>query len=355
MHFDLTEEQKMLQDSVNGFLADQNDDAALTRYIDSDTPDIDLWDAISELGLPAILVPEEHGGLGMDLLTAAVVMESMGFNGTPSNFAYHCLAALAIASGGSDEQKTRWLPGIASGEIRATFACAEALGDGNWQPNQWTLTGDTLTGVKTHVIEANKAQLILVGLAGGKLGIVTVDDSVTIEQTPSLDRTRRLCQVTFNATQVELLAEAKGERIRDAALILHSADAFGAAKKALDMAVHYAGEREQFGRLIGSFQAMKHQLANAAEMIAPTRSLFWYAAHAFDAMPDESEQQAALAKAHITEIAVKVGRAAVEAHGGIGYTWEYTLHVWLKRAMFDRNYMGSPGFHRQRVADLNGW
>src|SRR5690606_31711344 len=116
-----------------------------------------------------------------------------------------------------------------------------------------------------------------------------------------------------------------------------------------------AKTRKQFDKLIGSFQGLKYQIANAATEHEPCRNLFWYAAHCFDAIPADSERFAALAKAHVTDVAVRVARMAVEAHGGIGFTWEYPLHYFLKRAMFDRSYLGLPAAHRERAARLAGW
>ena len=143
--------------------------------------------------------------------------------------------------------------------------------------------------------------------------------------------------------------------MRDAALVLLAADAFGSGQRLLDMCVQYAKEREQFGVTIGHFQALKHQLANLALEIEPTRGLYWYAAHAFDHVQDESARTAALAKAHITDRTMQIARDAVEAHGGIGFTWECDVQIWFKRAMFDRAWMGTPSVHRERAAQMAGW
>ena len=121
------------------------------------------------------------------------------------------------------------------------------------------------------------------------------------------------------------------------------------------MTVEYAKTREQFGVTIGHFQALKHQLSNMAVAIEPTRALYWYAAHAWDEIPEESERTAALAKAHITETATQIARDVVEAHGGIGFTWECDVQIWFKRVLFDRAFLGSPSFHRRRAADLADW
>jgi alkylation response protein AidB-like acyl-CoA dehydrogenase len=144
-------------------------------------------------------------------------------------------------------------------------------------------------------------------------------------------------------------------RLVDALLVLLSADACGAGLRAYRMAVEYANVRTQFGQVIGKFQALRHQLANMAVDMEPCRALYWYAAYAWDTIPQKQRRTAATAKAHITDMAVRSARAAVEAHGGIGYTWEYPLHLYLKRAMHSRLHMGSPALHRERMALLARW
>jgi alkylation response protein AidB-like acyl-CoA dehydrogenase len=202
------------------------------------------------------------------------------------------------------------------------------------------------------------ASLFVVGLSGGELGLVEANASgVTRSPLEGVDRTRKLGEVRFEGAAVELLPQGKAQSaaVRDAALILLAADAFGGARRCLDMAVNYAKEREQFGVKIASFQALRHQLANMAIETEPMRGLYWYAAHAFDHVPERASYAAALAKAHLTDRYQQVARDAVEAHGGIGYTWEYDIHILLKRAMFDYAFMGAPAVHRARVADMAGW
>ena len=145
------------------------------------------------------------------------------------------------------------------------------------------------------------------------------------------------------------------EQLVDAGCVLLAADAFGAAHQIVRATAAYLQSRRQFGQPVAQFQAVKHQLANMALDIDPTRGLWWYAAHAFDHAPAEAPRAAALAKAHIAERAQQVARDAVEAHGGIGFTWECDVHIWFKRAMFDRLWLGPPELHRERFAALEGW
>jgi alkylation response protein AidB-like acyl-CoA dehydrogenase len=178
---------------------------------------------------------------------------------------------------------------------------------------------------------------------------------VKVEPVDAVDRTQRVATVHFENAPAEVLAVPVGERVRDAGLVLLAADALGGAWRLVEMATEYAGTREQFGRKIAEFQAVKHQLADMAIAVEPARAVVWYAAHAFDHLPEEAEHAAAMAKAHITDRHVQVARDAVEIYGGIGLTWECEVHVWLKRALFDRTYLGLPSALRERCARLSGW
>jgi alkylation response protein AidB-like acyl-CoA dehydrogenase len=144
-------------------------------------------------------------------------------------------------------------------------------------------------------------------------------------------------------------------KLFDAALVLIAADALGGAQKSTDMAVAYAKDREQFGQPIGQFQALKHQLAHMALDVEPARAMLWYAAYAHDASLPDAPRAAAMAKAHLCDVYTRTTRAAVAAHGGIGYTWEYGLNYWFRRSVFDRAWLGSPSLHRARAAEMAGW
>jgi len=179
---------------------------------------------------------------------------------------------------------------------------------------------------------------------------------MTVTPVSGIDQTRRVHSVRFDGTPAVRLAGTEAlARTLDAGLVLIAADAYGGSRRCLDMTTTYALQREQFGQLIGAFQAVKHQLANMVADLEPALSLWWYAAHAFDHIRDQSARHAALAKAHLTDLFDRVTRDATELHGGIGFTWEYDLHLWFRRAMFDRAFLGEASFHRARAADLAGW
>ena len=356
MDFGLSEEQQLLQATVSQFLANENDPNQLRARFDADEPhDPTFWKGLMELGLGGLLVPEEHGGAGLQMIDAALVAETMGFAGAPGPFLGHTLAGLAIALGGSDAQKRAWLPKLATGDALGTVAFGEE--GGSWLPEQWSVAGDALSGTKCHVPYAAQADVIVVGTRGGGLALVEAGDGTTIEAFEGVDRSRRLYTVAFDGAAAEALPGGTdaASRVRDAALILLAADAFGGACRVVDMSVEYAKTREQFGVTIGHFQGLKHQLANMALETEPARALFWYAAHAYDDVPEDRERMAALAKAHITDRFMHVAREATEAHGGIGFTWECDVQMWFKRALFDRAWLGTPGTHRERAAQLAGW
>ncbi len=358
MNFDLSEEQEMLQETLKQYLERECPATRLREIFDGDTGhDPALWKGLIEMGIAGLAVPDEYGGVGLEILDLAVAAEILGYQAAPGPFFGHVLAALALCEGGSEEQKKTWLPRLVAGDSVGTIALAD--GGGLWQPEEWTLSAEgTLSGSKPHVPFASISDLIVVGVQGGGLVLVERDASgLSFESLPGADRTRRLEEVAFEGTPCEVMPEGvrAAGRVRDVALILLAADAFGGASRCVEMAVEYAKTREQFGVTVGHFQGLKHQLANMAVDVEPSRGLYWYAAHAMDYVPDEAERSAAIAKAHITDRFMQVARDTVEAHGGIGFTWECDVQIWFKRAMFDRAFLGTPDVHRTRAADLAGW
>jgi alkylation response protein AidB-like acyl-CoA dehydrogenase len=358
VNFDTSEEQELLQQTVRQYVENECPPTQVRAVFDGDSGnDPSLWKGLMEMGIGGLYVPEVHGGAGLELIDVALVAETLGYGGVPGPFLGHALATVALALGGSDEQQARWLPRLASGDALGTVALGEAAGV--WRPEQWTLAGDTaLSGEKHFVPNAGIADVLVVGTAGGGLALVERQaGGVAIEPYDGVDRARRMDSVRFDGAAAEPLAEgaSAAERLVDAGLVVLAADAFGAASRLIDMSVEYAQTREQFGVTIGHFQALKHQLANMAVDIEPSRGLWWYAAHAFDHVPEDAARTAALAKAHITERAMQIARDAVEAHGGIGFTWECDVQIWFKRVMLDRAWLGTPSVHRERVAQLSGW
>jgi alkylation response protein AidB-like acyl-CoA dehydrogenase len=358
VNFDTSEEQELLQDTVRQFLEGECPTAKVREIFDGESGhDPALWKGMVDLGLAGLLVPEEHGGAGLEAVDLALVAETLGYGAAPGPFLGHALATAAILAGGSDAQRGRFLPRLASGELLGSVALGES--GGRWLPADWTVVADGgLSGEKAFVPYGELADLVVVGTAGGGLALVE-RGAAGLAATPyeGVDRTRRLSSLRFENAACEPLQAGveAAARVRDLGLVLLAADAFGAGSRLVDMCVEYAGTREQFGVTIGHFQALKHQLADMAVEIEPSRGLWWYAAHALDHVPQDAERFAAMAKAHVTDAATRVARNSVEAHGGIGFTWECDVQIWFKRALFDRAWLGTPEVHRERVAELGGW
>jgi alkylation response protein AidB-like acyl-CoA dehydrogenase len=357
VNFDLSDEQRLLQDTVRQFLEGECPLTHVRAVFEGEGHDPTLWKGLAELGLAGLVVPERFGGAGLDAIDLALAAETLAWGAAPGPFFGHSLACLALTLAGSDAQKEAWLPRLSSGDALGTVALGES--EARWQPEEWTIEpGETLSGTKVNVPHAGIADVIVVGTSGGGLALVEKGAQGTaIAPTQGVDRGRRLDAVVFQHTPCEALAGGPGVsgRLRDAGLVLLTADALGAGSRLVDLCVEYAMTREQFGVTIGHFQALKHQLANMALEMEPCRALTWYAAHAFDHIPDEAERSAALAKAHVTDRAMQVARDAVEAHGGIGFTWECDVQLWFKRCMFDRAFLGLPAVHRERAARLAAW
>ena len=331
MHFHLTAEQKAIQDAVRGTLADCWPMERLHKFADGDDDfDKDSWSAMMALGLGAMLAPDS----GMGLLDAALVCEVAGEAAAAGPLIGQLLAVAAVAACDNAAAKVH-LDALTSGETVATL----------------------VHGGSDYVSSARAADLLLIVDRAVGVRLVAAAD-VAIEPVKAADRTRPVSKVAISDDAGETLfaaTEPMTGRLADAALVLVAADALGGAQKVTDMSVAYAKEREQFGQPIGRFQALKHQLAHMALDVEPARALVWYAAYAWDAELPDAPRAAAMAKAHLCDAYVRATRAAVAAHGGIGYTWEYGLHYWFRRAMADRAWLGSPAEHRARAATLAGW
>ena len=304
-----------------------------------------------QLGVGALLISEEHGGAALGLENTALAFEVLGQCATPGPFLGHALAGWALTQSGDDRLKNKWLRQLASGEAVAT------VGFDRWTPDEWQLkvNAGKLSGELELVAGADQAKLLVIGVAGG-LAVVEVGPGVEVIQLASSDMTRRISRVIFTEASATMIgSNALGARLIDAALVLVAADALGGAQQCLSMTVEYAKQREQFGVVIGSFQAMKHQMANMALEVESARALVWYAAYAWDQQLPDASLVAAHAKAHLADRFVSVARMSVQAHGGIGYTWDYDLQIWFRRSLFDRAYLGAPSLHRERAAVMAGW
>jgi alkylation response protein AidB-like acyl-CoA dehydrogenase len=355
MHFGPSPEQRQFQDSLTRTLDRLSPPERVRRFAESREPVArDVWAGLAELGLPALLVPEAHGGLGLTLFEAALAAEALGRVTAPAPcLGSAVLAPLALLHAGSPEQQARWLPRLAAGEAVAGVAIAEAVA-GARDGAGVTADAGRLTGSALFVVDAPEADLFVVADRTGALHLV---EGVRAEPLTTIDHTRRLGELRLDRTPAEPLPRDNGQALallRDAAWVMLAADTLGAAAGMLDRAVAYAKERQQFGRVIGSFQAVKHLCAEMAAELEPARALVWYAAYAFDAAPEEASVTAAHAKAHLSEIGRFVARTATEVHGGIGFTDALGLHYAFKRIGLNRQLFGGPERVRTLAAQMQG-
>ncbi len=362
MDFGLSQDQQLFQQTIRRWIEAECPTSRVRAVMESDTGhDPGLWRALATLGLTGLLVPPAYGGAGLDLLDAALAAEQLGAGAVPAPYLGATMAVLALLASGDSEEHRRWLPAIASGELVATVALAEAQDVWDADRIRTRAEGPTLVGEKTLVPCGHVADLVIVAAqdeAGPGLWLVERGaPGLAAERLRAMDMTRPVATVRFERTPALKIAAGREaiDRIRDAGLVLLAADAYGGCRRCLDMTVRYVLTREQFGQVIGAFQGVKHQLADLVTEVEPSLSLWWYAAHAWDHIPADAARHAALAKAYCCDLYDRTTRVCTELHGGIGFTWEYDLHLWFRRAIFDRAYLGGSEHHRARAAALAGW
>jgi alkylation response protein AidB-like acyl-CoA dehydrogenase len=362
MDFGLSEEQRLLEETLMRFLGDAAPTERVRKIMETASGhDAALWEDLAELGVAGILIPEELGGSGLGLLDAVVAAQSLAQAATPAPFlATAVMAPTAFATSGSPAQKTEWLPQIAAGETCFGVAATEIFS--RREDAGVHVEGERLVGKALFALDTGAAEVFLIAVGPEQLALVPRDaEGLTVEALHTIDRTRRIGELCFDGVQVADWIGGHGragaaiQRMLDAGRVTLAADILGACDRAIVMSVDYAQQREQFGRVIGSFQAVKHMCAEMAAEIEPARSLVWYAAHSFDAFPGEASIMACHAKAHLAEIGTDIVRTATEVHGGIGFTEEHDLHLWFKRVGLDRQLLGGPGALRARAAHLQGW
>ncbi|MBM3298566.1 MAG: acyl-CoA/acyl-ACP dehydrogenase [Deltaproteobacteria bacterium] len=373
MDVTFSEEQAMLRNTARRFVGNELTIDYIKAIVDREDRFTDQkWTKLSELGCNGILIPEEYGGLELTFVDLAVVLEEMGRAPLPGPFVSTVvLAGEAVRLAGSRDQKQAYLPRIASGELKGTLAWAEpgSLYDLNSIKTLYTCekTGFLLTGTKTFVTDADVADLIIC-VANGPLGIgmFLVDrkaPGVHVNPLATMDRTMSFSEVTF--TDVEIASGAwlnslvscasVLERLFNGINVAYSLDIVGGADKVLSIGVEYAKEREQFGQPIGSFQAIKHRCADILTDLEGARSIAYYAAWAQDQNMNMASVYASAAKAFCSEVYANAAKDVVQILGGIGFSWENEIHIFLKRAKCLGSLYGGASFHRERLAAELGY
>jgi alkylation response protein AidB-like acyl-CoA dehydrogenase len=330
MNFDFTDDQQAIKRTAKDLLADRFKPEHVRELAEAKAYDDDAWREMCELGWAGIFIDEAHGGQELGTVELIILMEELGYALAPVPFLSNAAAGLAIQAAGSDEQRERWLPGLASGELRGTVGLLRG-------------------GEARLVPDAAEADLIV--LAGDDGAVVAERGGAEVEPFETLDATRRFGRVRADGGD-PLPGDVQPALDRICAAL--AAETVGVGQRAMEMAVDYARERKQFDRPIGSYQAVSHRCAQMLLEVEGARSAAYYAAWCADAAPDQLAQAASMAKAYASDAGWRVCTASLQVHGGIGFTWEHDLHFYLKRAKANALMFGSAAEHRERVASLAG-
>jgi alkylation response protein AidB-like acyl-CoA dehydrogenase len=330
MDFGFNDEQRAIKETAREMLASRSPLAKVREAAESRSYYDSLWKEICELGWPGIAIAEEHGGQGLGTVELAILCEELGYACAASPLLSNVAAGAFIQHAGSDEQRERWLGGIASGEARAAMA---------FQPHSNELVPDA-EGASVLVLSGQGEDALLVEPADARIETIELIDATRAYGSVSADG--------GDALPGDLAASA------DRAIVALAAELTGVAQRALEIAVDYAKERQQFGRPIGAYQAVSHRCAQMLYDTEEARSLTYYAAWCADAEPESLSLAASMAKARASDAAWRVTNDALQVLGGIGFTWEHDLQFFLKRAKGDAELLGDARMHRERVAALAG-
>ena len=367
MNFDFSDEQKQLRDEARKFLAEKCPPKAVRAVLDGKaTYDRDLWKGLAEMGFLGVAIPEAYGGAGAGHLELCVIAEEMGRALAPVPFSSTVyLAAEATLLAGSEAQKQKWLPKIASGEAIGTLALFEGKGGPSPQAIKLSASGGSLNGIKKPVPDGAIADFAIVAArtaASGRdtdISLFLVDmkaQGVDVKALSNVDPTRGQAEITFKNCKAEPLGAA-GEgfsvvsQVLDRAAVLLSFEQVGGADRALEMGRDYALDRIAFGRPIGSFQAIKHMLADMYVSATLARSNCYYGAWALSTNASELPEAAAAARISATQAFQHCAKNNIQVHGGMGFTWEFDCHLYYRRANATALSLGSMSYWEDALID----
>ncbi|HWD53781.1 MAG TPA: acyl-CoA dehydrogenase family protein [Acidimicrobiales bacterium] len=370
MNFAFSDEQEELRAAVRRFLSEKSPETEVRRLMDTtEGYDPAVWSQMADqLGLQSLTIPEEFGGSGFTYVELLVVLEEMGAALLCAPFfSSVALAANALLTSGDDEAKKSYLPGIASGETIATLAITEDNGKWDFSGIECKAAqlgdGWVLDGHKMFVLDGHVANLMVTAARTGK-GVslfAVAGDAAGLTRTPlpTMDQTRKQARLEFSGTPAVLIgaeggAEAGLAKTLDLAAVALAAEQVGGAQRVLDASVDYAKTRIQFGRPIGSFQAIKHKCADMLLEVESAKSAAYYAAWAAAEDSDELPVVASLAKSYCSEAYFHAAAENIQIHGGIGFTWEHPAHLYFKRAKSSELFLGDPSYHRELLAQRIG-
>jgi len=376
MDFGFSPEQEMLRATARKFLENECTSGFVRARMEEPAGVTnEFWAKLAEQGWLGLVYPEEHGGSGLGFVDLTVLMEEMGRVVMPGPFfSTVLLGGLAIREAGSPAQKKEWLARIAAGNARTTLAWTEP--SARWDAAGVTCGarddkgGFVLNGTKLFVLDAHLADAFVVVVRTGEgktpeegvslLLVPKETRGVEVKLLPTMDQTRKLCEVSFKDASVpaDALMGVKGQgwpalaRVVERATVALCAEMCGGAQRVLDMTTDYAKIRVAFGKPIGTYQGVKHKAADMLVDVENAKSLTYYAAWAVDENAPEAALAASMAKAYVTDAYRKVAGAGIQLHGGIGFTWEHDLHLYFKRAKSSEFTFGDATYHRERVAQL---
>jgi acyl-CoA dehydrogenase len=360
MNFDFSDDQKLLKDTASSFLKEHSPLALCRAVLESDDSySSELWKKAAGLGWQATAIPEEYGGYGFGQLELAMISEEVGYALAPIPFASSvCFASDALVIAGSEEQKKRWLPKLASGEAIGTFALAEGPGDNGSGTSATKLDADSLTGTKVPVLDGDYADIAVVlaeSSNGPTLALVELA-AAGVERTKleCIDPSRSVARLDFTNSPAEPLgAPGEGgklaEALLDRAAVLMAFEQIGSATRALEITKKYTLERYAFGRPIGSFQALKHRMADRYCDIEIGRSNSYYGAWALENDDPELAVSACLARVAASEALDQMGIDMIQLHGGVGFTWEFDCHLFYRRSKLLSSALGSTASWKRKL------
>lgn len=353
MDFELSDQQEALRDAARTVLDARSSSTRVRRVVDAGGgSDPDLWRSMVEQGWPAVLVPEQHGGLGLGWVEVAVLLEQVGAHVAPAPILQQVIAIDALVHAEVDEVPADVVASLVAGSSTAAVAAkpvsAEADAGASAGAGAWRLSGS----LEPVVFGPSAAYLVV--RSDDALFLVDVADlPAPVERQPAMDRTREVGSIVLEATPARRIGDGEAvERFLDAGAVAYAAELLGIAGRALEMAVEYAKERQQFGRPIGSFQAVKHRCADMLVDVEGMRSAVYHAAWCMGADDPDRSVAASTAKTWCSDAGRRVTASCLQVHGGIGFTWESDVHLFLKRAQLDEVAFGDAVFHRTRLAQL---
>lgn len=355
MQFGLNESQEILRDSARSFFAGECPMSEVRRLMGTDTAyDATLWGKLADQGYTGIMFPEEYGGVGLGKVELILLAEEAGRALLPGPFfSTVVLSGSVIDAVATAEQKKKYLAPICQGKVRSTVAILERAASWDLKDIQVTASQGRLSGEKLFVPDVAAADWMLVLAREGVFLADAKSPSITIVPMLSMDLTRKLYAVRFNNTQAEKVGDLAGWNTAiDVATTAAVAEMVGGMQRTLDMAVEYAKTRQQFGKTIGSFQAVQHQCADMYLETESSRSAAYYAAWALEEKVPDASAAVSIAKIYASDASRTVGNRGIQIHGGMGFTWEHDLHLYYRRAKALETAFGDASFHRERLARL---